>query len=312
MSGRTAALAIVNPTAGGGATHEVFRRAEHRVLDRLGALDVVFTERHGHAEEIARRAIGRGVKRVLVAGGDGTINEVVNGWFDAEGSPLAADATLYLLCGGTGGDLRRTLGIQDIQTSLAALDSGRTISADVGRVSFVDSASNPAQRYFINVASLGLGALVDERVGRWGALGARLAYTMATAEALINWRNPRITLEISGPDGAFHASLPAAVVAVANGQYFGGGMRIAPDATLDDGAFHITVLGDLRRREIVSLAQTIRSGAHLANKRVMSRTGTTVTASSDTGVQLDIDGEAIGQLPAEFQVIPAAVRVGIP
>ncbi|MEE2779397.1 MAG: diacylglycerol kinase family protein, partial [Myxococcota bacterium] len=312
MSAHLPALAIVNPTAGGGATHEMFRRAEHPLLDRLGELDVVFTERKGHAEQIARDALRRGVRRVLVAGGDGTISETVNAWIEPDGNPVAHDATLHLLCGGTGGDLRRTLGISDLASSLAAIDSGRTLTLDVGKVSYTDASSATTQRYFINVASLGLGALVDQRVGKWGTLGSRLAYTVATAEALLNWRNPRVTLEIEGPDGAFHASLPAAVVAVANGQFFGGGMRIAPDANPEDGLFHVTVLGDLRRREIVSLAQTVRAGDHLSHKQVMSRTGTRIKAFSDTEVRLDIDGEAIGRLPAEFQIVPSAVRIGVP
>ncbi len=293
---------------------DAFRRAEHDLLDVLGELDVVFTTGPGHATELTRDARGRGVTRVLVAGGDGTVNEVVNGWLDGAGGGPGRGHTLALLAGGTGGDLRRSLGIPDMDASIAALRSGRTRQLDVGRLAFTPTDGGPlTQRYFVNIASFGLSGLVDRHVGAFSAVGGRLAYAAATARSLFGWRNPRVRLVTEyGPDERFEADIPIVAVAVANGSCFGGGMRIAPDAEPDDGRFSVTVIGDLRRRDMIALGGSLYDGTHVRHPKVLVKAASRVTAESDSDVFLDVDGEPLGQLPARFEVVAGVLRVAVP
>lgn len=308
------ALAIVNPSAGDGSMLDAFRRAEHDLLDLVGELDVAFTSGPGHATELARAALGRGVRQLLVAGGDGTINEVVNGWLDEAGVVWGDEATLVLLAGGTGGDLRRSLGIPDMSASLDSLRSGRTRMLDVGRLAYTpNDGGQTVPRYFVNIASFGLSGLVDRHVTSFSAIGGRLAYAAATARSLFGWRNPRVRLTTEHDNGErFEADIPIVAVAVANGATFGGGMRIAPDAVLDDGHFHVTAVGDLRKRDMLGLAGSLYDGSHVDHPKVLVKTAQRVTADSDEAVYLDVDGEPLGRLPAQFELVPGVLRVAVP
>lgn len=303
-------LAIVNPKAGGGASHAAFRRAEHALMETLGDVDVLFTKAPGDAERMTREALVRGVGHVVIAGGDGTVHEAVNGWFGEDGRPWHDDAVLVVLPGGTGSDFCRTLGIRGPDDTLEIVRRGSTRRIDVGRVTVTElDSSEEITRVFANVASFGLSGLVDRHAGTFSVLGGRMAYAAATALALWGWRNPRVRLAIRDAEGVVEVDAPVALVAVANGRFFGGGMEIAPGAALDDGRFEVTVLGDVRRREVLRMSKTIYAGEHTSHPQVLNRPATTVEADSDETVLMDVDGEAIGRLPARFEVIPSALTV---
>ncbi|MGM0574546.1 MAG: diacylglycerol/lipid kinase family protein [Myxococcota bacterium] len=306
-------LVVVNERAGGGAMHDVFRRVEHRLLDRIGDFGVAFTDYAGHATELAREALDDGVQRIVVAGGDGTVHEVVNGWLDDEGRPRRDDAVLGLLPGGTGGDLRKSLDIPDMDGALVALTSGRTRTLDVGRLTYhrVDEDAE-ATRWFVNIVSFGLGGEVVRQVQGWPALTGRFAYAAAGAKVLWGWRNPQVRLEIEGAGEHFEWDGRVVLGAVANGRFFGGGMEIAPDAEPDDGVFDVTVLGDLRRRDMLPLLGRIYGGRHVGHPKVQVHQATRVVADSDDTVYLDVDGEPLGRLPATFEIVPGALRVAVP
>ncbi len=310
------ALAVVNGRAGGGAMHDAFRQVEHDVLDVLGHLDVVFTDRPAHATELAREAAEAGDHDlVIAAGGDGTVNEVVNGLLDSQGRAVRDGLELAILAGGTGGDLRRTLGLQNMDASLAAIGSGRTRLIDVGRLTYraVDDGED-VDRLFVNIASFGLSGLVDRKVSSYAGLPGRFAYVAATAQSLWSWRNPTVRVAVDGGEGGghFEAELPVVTVAIANGRYFGGGMCVAPDAEPDDGLFDVTLIGDLRRRDVVALSGSLYNGDHVHHPKVVTRRGVLVTAEADVPVYLDVDGEPVGQLPARFEIAPRALAVAVP
>lgn len=303
-------LVLVNELAGAGAMADVFRRAEHPLRDAIGAFDVAFTDYVGHATKLVREALADGYRRVVVGGGDGTLNEVVNGWFGADGAPIAPDARIALLTGGTGGDFRKTLGVTSREHALAAIIGDRAVPHDVGRVRFRTDAGTEGTRYFVNIASFGLSGLVDRHIPGYRQLGGKLAYVGATLRSMWGWRNPRVRVVL---DGAREVSQPIVTVAVANGRYFGGGMEVAPRANPTDGQFHVTILGDLSRVELLMLTQKIYDGRHVEHPKVSTFVASSVFAeSADRAVYLDVDGEALGGLPAQIDMLPGALRIVVP
>ena len=292
---------------------DIFRRLEHRLEDAVGPFDVVFTDKSGHAMALVRKALSDGYKLVLSGGGDGTLNECVNGFFDPDTHrPIVGDAAIGLLSGGTGGDFRKTIGIASTDDALAALKARKIVLADVGRVTYRAhgaSAADPASvRYFINIASFGLSGLVDRHVTSLKQWGGKVAYYGATLMSLWGWRNPRVTLTL---DGERLPPRPIVTVAVGNGRYFGGGMKICPDARIDSGHFDVTALGDFSRLELLLASRNLYTGHHVYDPRVFVRSARVVDAHAEPNVevQLDIDGEPLGILPARFEVIPGAISV---
>lgn len=306
-------LVVVNERAGGGAMADVFRRAEHPLRDAIGAFDVAFTDGPGDCTKLVRSGLRAGVRRVIVAGGDGTVNEAVNGFFDGD-EPVAPEAALGVLAGGTGGDLRKTLGIPNMEGALDVLRKdvahGQRRRIDLGRLSWLDDAGTSHIRRFINITSIGLGGLVDTYVGQLSRfLPGKLAYAAASARALATWSNPTYSVRI---DDGEPMSVRAATIAICNGRYFGGGMMIAPGAELDDGAFDIVMTRNYSRLDVLRLSRVVYTGAHLADPRVTVTRARSFTADCSERVVLDVDGEPLGRLPARFDIQPAALDVIAP
>lgn len=313
MSEGPRTLVVVNERAGGGAMADVFRRAEHRLEDAIGAFDLAFTDRPGHATLLTRRGLEEGARRILVAGGDGTVNEAANAFFDDEGESRWPDAVLGFVPGGTGGDLRKTLGVPDLETALRAAAAGSTRAIDVGRLTYTGTDDRKQRvRYFLNITSFGISGLVDRYVKGFGMLPGQFAYAAASLRAMLTYRNARVRLRVEGAGEAVDETLEVNTIAVANGRFFGGGMMIAPEAEIDDGRFDITVLGNLGFMEVVGLTRSIYKGTHVQHPKVSTYRGTTVKADSDEEVLLDVDGEPLGQLPARFELLPRALKVLVP
>lgn len=304
-------IAIVNERAGNGAMADIYRRLEHRIEDAVGPTDVAFTDGTGHATTLAREALAKGYTRILVGGGDGTINEVVNGFFDAAGLPINPEAELALLAGGTGGDYRKSVEVRDADETIAALAAGHTRRVDLGRLTYTAHDGTTQTRIFDNIAGFGLAGRVVSHVPRYRGLGGRAAYFGATLQGLWGWKNPRVRLTL---DGVARAPQPIVTVAVGKGRFFGGGMMICPDARLDSGMFEVTVLGDLSRLELIMMSSTIYKGAHVYHPKVSIGRARVVLAEAVDGdeVLIDVDGEGPGRLPATFEVLPAALKLVAP
>ena len=306
-------LVIVNERAGGGAALDHFRRLEHALWDIVGPLDVCFTEHRGHGTILARDALKRGVLHVLVVGGDGTVNEVVNGWLTEDDIPISPDSRLVVLGGGTGSDLRRSLGLRGVDDDLRVLKDGSLRTLDLGRVTCRDcSAGGELCRLYLNVASLGLSGAVVKEVADLNLPGHGVGYFVATVRALWQWKNVNVRMTV---DDAPPVTMSITTVAVANGRYFGGGMKFAPDACPDDGLLNVTALVDFNRLDVLALVRTVYDGGHIYDPRVYSGSARVVQIeplSDAQMVRLDIDGEAGGCLPARFEVLPGAVKVVAP
>lgn len=304
-------LVIANPRSGaalGRRRHAEFERSVRRVVS-----DVEFTETRGagDATAAARAALRSGVEMIVALGGDGTHSEVVNGFFDDDGRPVAEGAVLAPFPGGTGGDFGKTLGFGRDPLELVPLLADRaTRPCDVGRLSYVDHGGRPAVRFFLNIASFGLGGLVDEYVNRSSKmLGGRLSFGLATVRALTRFRPQAVRLRLDGRQPVVRR---ISVVAVANGRYFGGGMKIAPEARVDDGVLDIVTLEEMGLGDFLLRGRRVYRGEHVGMNRVTSDVARRVDAEPvDPGeaVLLDVDGEAPGRLPATFEVLPGPIRL---
>jgi YegS/Rv2252/BmrU family lipid kinase len=214
-------------------------------IGRAFPFDEAITGGPGDATRLTREALRAGVERVVAIGGDGTVNEVVNGFFDDDGAPIAPEASFALIPFGTGGDFRRTLGLP---TGLA--EAARVVAAnqrrriDVGRLAFTSPDGARVHRMFANIASFGVSGVVDRLVNESGKRFGRLSFMLATARATWSYRNQRVQLTF---DGADRVEATINTVAVANGRYFGGGMMVAPKAELDDGQFDVVAMGGILR-----------------------------------------------------------------
>ncbi len=311
MSRSYRTVVVINPHSAGGRTGRRWPQTARVIEAGLGhPFNARFTTRPGEATEVTRAALREGAELVISVGGDGTHNEVVNGFFDPGAVPINPQAIFSLVPSGTGGDFRKSIGLPKGAEAAAARLAGpgwRTI--DLGHLQYTTAAGEPAERLFLNITSFGLGGVVDDYVNRTTkAFGGRLSFMVGTVRALLSYRNPTVRLRL---DDHFDETLRINNVAVANGEYFGGGMHVAPLAKLDDGRFDVVVFGDISRARVVALSRTIYRGAHLSLPNVRLLHAQTVSLTSRETVLIDMDGEQPGRLPATARVLPGALRLKV-
>jgi diacylglycerol kinase (ATP) len=305
------ALVIVNPASAGGRTGRRWPATAAALREAGLEFDSVLTKEAAHATELARDAVRSGQPLVVAAGGDGTINEVLNG-FLAAGDTSASRSKLGLIPVGTGGDLRRTLAIpSDPHQAARVLLAGRSRRIDVGRAHYHRPDGTAEVSHFLNVASAGIGGEVVRRVNQGFNLGGSdLTYAVASALVLFGWKNKRMEVTIDG----VRQVVVAQQVVVANCQYYGGGMRVAPQAVPDDGLFDVLIVGDLSRGECLRLLGPLRRGAHLkrAHPKLAYVKARRVEIEGAEPVRIEIDGEQPGNLPASFEILPQAIGLVAP
>ena len=309
-------LVIVNPKSAGGSTEQRWTRIASEMATHFGAYAVEFTRRAGHAVEIARAAAAAGRKFIIACGGDGTINEVANGILQS-----GQKAELGVLPSGTGGDFRRSLNVPNSPREVAkALRDGATKTIDVGKVSFIDHAGEQAERYFLNVSSFGLSAAINERVKTQEALGwlpgdilrGKAKFAISTLQEVFELDYTTVRVKI---DDAEEKLLNTLNFCVANSRFFGGGMKIAPDAQLDDGFFDVVNIGDIRTAKILLNAYRLYRGSHLSLEEVKHKRARRVEvrpAEESSLIYIETDGEIPGRLPAVYEILPQALKVRVP
>jgi diacylglycerol kinase (ATP) len=314
MSGGTAAhartLVIVNPTSAGGRTGRRWP-ALRDALHTAGVVhDVHQTTAPHDATAVTRQALVDGYNRVVAAGGDGTLNEVVNGFFTPDGNLINSDAVLGLLSSGTGGDFRRTIGLPTDPHQLATiLAANYTRIIDAGGITYDDPATAPRQ--FINIADCGVGGEVAARVNRSrnkgsGVLGTAVFLAISlTALTTFGGRPVRITC-----DGG-STEMEIQNVVIANGRYFGGGMRIAPSAEVDDGWLDVVVLPALGRLRTLVAMPSVYRGAHIRQRGVLVKRARSVRIEplDERPLLFDVEGEQIGRAPATLTCLPAVLNL---
>jgi diacylglycerol kinase (ATP) len=304
--------AIVNPRSAGRRTEKRWPEIARRLEADLGSLETVFTDAPDSATRLTREALRDGVGQVIAVGGDGTINEVVNGFFEGERA-INPEAVLSIAVLGTGGDFRKTLGIGvDVDDFVGKIVGGTVRTVDVGHLRFVDHQGRVATRYFGNIASFGLSGAVVAAVNRAGLskkISGKFAFQWASFTSLLRHRDVpvRVTIDDEPP-----IERNLTIAAVCNGQYFGGGMHIAPDAMPDDGLFDFVTLHDLGVLDFMRHSRSIYRGEHVHLEQVSVRRGRRITAEpmrEDDEILLDVDGEQPGRLPASFELRPRALKI---
>ncbi len=304
MPART--LVVVNPMSQGGAGRGRFERYAGRLREALGELEVEWTRGPRDAERIAREGVRVGVERVVVAGGDGTISEVVTGPLEAG---LGGYAELAVVPLGTGADLLRTLDIpRDPEAAIAAIRDGKPRRIDAGRVSYRRPDGGEATSYFLNTASLGVVGLITALVNEAPKqLGGRVSFMIGTVRGVLRYGQPPVRLRV---DGELVHDGPLTFATAANGRYFGGGMYVAPDARPDDGLFDFVVVTALSRWQLLTHLPGFYRGTHVGVPGVRIQRGRVLEAEAEgERVWIDVDGEPLGVLPARFEIVPGAISL---
>ena len=299
-------LVIVNPNSRSGSTGRRWPTIEVKLRDALGDFEVETTSRVRDAERISREAVRAGIERIVIAGGDGTLSEVVTGLLSAQ---LGGYAQIGMLPLGTGGDFSRVVGgSRNLDEAIAALASGATRKIDAGRITYrVDSGASEVTSYFANVASFGISGLVDELVNRTTKVfGGRVSFLLGTLRALARYRSESVSIRV---DGRTVFDGPIVLAAAANGRFFGGGMQVAPGALLDDGQLSLVVVPGSTKASLLSRLPTLYRGTHVHDPSNLVVSGSLIEAETSDRVLLDVDGEQLGTLPCRIESVPGAITL---
>ena len=294
---------ILNPAAGHGRAARRWTRAYRQVAAACPDHVVWTTAGPGDGAVLARRALENGYTALVAVGGDGTLSEVVNGYLDAPDT-LRNRAALATWPAGSGCDFARHVGARPDPRQLAALLTAGTIRRlDVGRVSCRDVTGRPTQRYFLNVAALGLAGQVAAAVQRGGkVLGGQLTYLAEAIRAITRARARYLQLVI---DERPEPPAPYHLVVLANTSTFGGGMRVAPGADPADGWLDLVTVGEASRRELLALLTRVRRGSHVGRPGVTLRRARRLHVTGEGSGPLNVDGEAWGRSRPPSRSFPA-------
>jgi YegS/Rv2252/BmrU family lipid kinase len=308
---------IVNPAAGAGRCGREWPKIERRLIAAGIRYEISVTEKRGDATWLASTALRAGAERIIAVGGDGTANEVANGFFypdGAEDTLISPDACLGYVALGTGQDLARNLALRGnpVDQLIAMLQPhavARTI--DLGRAGFAGVGGRETRRYFLIGADLGLGgettAALEASTPWFRQAGGYAAYLAAAISAIVGHQPAPATITVDG-----EALDPARVniVYVANGPFIGGGMRMAPEALLDDGLFDVIIARDVGKLGLLfQLLPAIYRGAHLNHPAVQHFRARRVRVETGARLLLQLDGEQPGRAPADFTIVPRSLKV---
>jgi len=242
---------------------------------------------------------------VVAVGGDGTLNETLNGLIRAGGSTELATIPL-----GTGMDFVRTYGISSqFESAVRTALTGTARTIDVGRVAYREWNGGDGERYYANVGSVGMSAAVAQRAnGMSKTLGGKATFFYALTRVFFEWKNTVVSVQLDDE----HREARMHDVIVANGQWHGGAMWLAPDARPDDGLFDVVLIGDVSKRDFVTTAPKIYKGTYLSHPKVELLRSRTVAVDAPEHLPIELDGEQVGTTPARFEIVPGALRIRVP
>jgi diacylglycerol kinase (ATP) len=304
---------ILNPVAGAGKASRDWPHFEAELTRQIGGFELRRTAQPEDASKLAQEMASQGYDIVIAAGGDGTISETADGLLRAAASGAKMPRLGILPCG-TGSDLARTLGIGGTPAHLVErIANGAARTLDAGRVTFVDDGGRAAMRHFINISSLGLSGPTSRAVNRAkrsGKASGQLIFMWHTIRELLRYRFQTVRVSV---DSAPPIEARIALVAAANGKFFGGGMMIAPDAEPDDGLLDLVIFRGAAKLSLIRDMRLLYTGAHRTHPAVTILRGRKISVDPAGGPEnaasLDVDGESPGRIPATFEIMPKAIEV---
>ena len=304
---KTSWMVIVNPKAGLGHGLKDWPIISNQ-LNRSGVeFSCVFTERKYHAVELTVKAINDGYRKIVVIGGDGTVNEVVNGIFIQKIVPTT-NIMLAVVPAGTGNDWVRMYGIPKAYSeAVKAIVAGRTILQDVGLISYQETMITH-KRYMANVAGIGFDAAVNRRFNKLKDEGksGKFLYLTSTLKALFKYRPKRFKIVIDGKE-FFDTDMFSATIGI--GKYNGGGMLHMPMAVVDDGLFDITVIKRIAKLSVVWNFKKLYNGHIYKHPKVIASQAKCIEIESYPESFIEVDGEALGYSPFIFELVPRSICV---
>ena len=305
MSPQAPVKVIVNPYAGTGATGRKWPKIEKELTEAGLSFDFTRTEEKLHAVELAREAALAEYRMVIAVGGDGTLNEVVNGLAE---SGNAADIILGIINTGTGCDFARYLGIsRNIKETCQNLVNPHTITADIGLVECIDEGQ-PIHKYFISTASLGFdGEVTALATKRPRLFNGVTPYFMGVLESLGTYQNKDIQLQLDDHS----ENIRICSMVIANAGYYAAGAQVAPEADLNDGFFDVLIIGDINKFELLVTLPKAYLGTHVKDPKVRMEKASKITVESPDQIWVQADGELLGETPATFRIIPSALKIAV-
>ena len=291
---------IANPVSGRGRARRTGERVADLLHERGVYVDLMMSGAPGDCERLAREALARGVRQVAACGGDGTVHEVVNGLANS-------DAVLGIVPCGRGNDLVRALGLSsDVEDVVNTLVHGVDRAIDLGKV---------GDRFFATVASLGFDTAVAQRMRNQGTgfltralkVGGTVSYGLTVLRTLVGYRSSLVRLR--GDFGVFEGRILLA--ATANAPFYGSGVKIAPDAMVDDGVLDVCIVADVSRWTVLRMFLSAYSGAHVGHSAVRVVQTRTLQIESDDPLWIFADGEPMCEIPAKIEVVPGALKVKV-
>jgi len=265
----------------------------------------------GDGARLAREAFGLGRRLIVAVGGDGTASEVIDGLAQS-GAASDPELEVGFIPRGTGGDLRRSLGLSDdVTTAARALACPATRSIDLGRAELTGRDGRPLARYFANVATCGVSAVVAANVNSGRRIGpGKLTFFLASARAILGWSDRAVRWRADG--GPWREDRITAL-SCCNGRFFGGGMKVAPDARLDDGLFDVVLWKGYGPIDLALQRPKLYDGRHvlLPGTEVLRARELELDPLAGPPMALDLDGEQPGLLPVRIAIVPRALRVRV-
>jgi diacylglycerol kinase (ATP) len=299
---------IVNPESNQGRTRKRWSLIKEAFRSFLKEYRCEFTGAPLEAIEITRSALKDGTELVIGVGGDGTLNEIGNGFFE-DRRPINPEAALGIVPSGSGCDFARSLRIpMNLQGALRVIADGPDALIDIGKANFRTADGTDGERYFLNIADFGVGGEVVAKVNRRRMERRASSYVKCLVTTMMHYRNKRVRVRI---DGRPLPSDEYLIGAVANGRIFGKGMKVAPQARLDDGLFDFVLVKGMKFLEFCRHGWKLINGSHLSHPKISLIRGRRIEAESEDAepVLLELDGEQLGALPAVFEIVPRNILV---
>lgn len=300
---------IVNPESNKGKTRKRWNHIREALKSFLKEFKCEFTEKPLQAIEISRVALKEGTELVIGVGGDGTMNEIANGFYENR-KIINPEAALGIVPSGTGCDFTKSLNIPlGLKNALEVITQAPSSLIDIGRVSFMGNSGERQERFFLNVSDFGIGGDVVRKVNENRMKRRTSSYLKCLISTFISYKNKRLKIKIDDEELPVDDYL---IGTISNGRIFGKGMKIAPEAKLDDGLFDVVLIKGMKVLEFFKNGWRIYTGTHLSHPKISLIRGTKVEAIADDGendVLIEVDGEQLGKLPATFEIIPGSILV---